>query len=121
LLLKQTLEEEDSSTSLLPKGRLVDLGDYGEFIHRHDASKQFSFKVTFVLEVEEDESVWVKEILKDALVGLTVVFAYDEKTKMAGFFLLKYLLATSHCLRFLILGSGGSKRLGACGTNRGSS
>src|SRR5207244_11333114 len=44
LLLKQTLEEANSSTPLLPKGKLVDLGDYHEFIHHHDVSKSFSFK-----------------------------------------------------------------------------
>src|SRR6266705_2806581 len=55
LLLKQTLEEADSSTPLLPKGKLVDLGDYTEFIHRHDVEKQFSFKATFVPDVEEAE------------------------------------------------------------------
>ena len=89
LLLKQTLEEADSSTPLLPKGKLVDLGDYREFIHRHDVNKQFSFQATFVPDVEEAEPVWVKEILKaidSALVGLKVVFKHDEKTKMVGFF-----------------------------------
>ncbi|MGH9425864.1 MAG: AAA family ATPase, partial [Terriglobia bacterium] len=32
LLLKQTLEEANIATPLLPKGKLVDLGDYREFI-----------------------------------------------------------------------------------------
>ncbi|MBD3561326.1 AAA family ATPase, partial [Planktothrix sp. FACHB-1355] len=48
LLLKQTLQEaENPETLLLPKGNLVNLGGYREFIHRHDVSKSFSFKVVF--------------------------------------------------------------------------
>ena len=48
LMLKQTLEEgKDRNISLLPKGNLVDLGSFREFIHNHDVSNLFSFKVTF--------------------------------------------------------------------------
>jgi AAA15 family ATPase/GTPase len=88
LLLKQTLEEANSSTPLLPKGKLVDLGDYREFVHRHEVSKQFSFKTFFTLDAEKIEPQWVKKLLKatdSVLVGLKVVFAYDEETKTAVF------------------------------------
>ncbi len=49
LLLKQTLEESNGKeTVLLPKGNLVDLGSYAEFINAHDRKKDlriiFSFK-----------------------------------------------------------------------------
>ncbi len=48
LLLKQTLDESESSqTSLLPKGGMVDLGGYREFINKHDTKKQLSVKVVF--------------------------------------------------------------------------
>jgi len=46
LMLKQTIEESVSDKqTLLPKGSLVDLGNYREFIHNHDESRSFS--VTF--------------------------------------------------------------------------
>lgn len=46
LMLKQTIEESVSDEqTLLPKGSLVDLGNYREFIHNHDESRAFS--VTF--------------------------------------------------------------------------
>ena len=49
LMLKQTIEESVSDKqTLLPKGSLVDLGNYREFIHNHDESRSFSvtFKVS---------------------------------------------------------------------------
>src|SRR6266487_3610226 len=87
LLLKQTLEEANSST-LLPKGKLVDLGDYREFIHRHDVSNSFSFKALFTLDIENVEYPWAEMLPKatdPALVGLKVVFAYYEKAEATGF------------------------------------
>jgi AAA15 family ATPase/GTPase len=48
LMLKQTLQEgKDSNISLLPRGNIVDLGSYREFIRNHDATRSFSFKMTF--------------------------------------------------------------------------
>ena len=48
LMLKQTLQEgSDQNISLLPKGNLVDLGSFRGFIHNHDVSNSFSFKMTF--------------------------------------------------------------------------
>ncbi|MGE0684615.1 MAG: AAA family ATPase [Candidatus Binatia bacterium] len=61
LLLKQTFEEANDSTPLLPKGKLVDLGDYREFVHRHKMSNQFSFKMFFTLGIKEIEPEWVKK------------------------------------------------------------
>jgi len=88
LLLKQTLEEADGSTVLLPKGRLIDLGNYREFVHRHDMSKKFSFKVFFTLDPEKIDSQWVKKLLQatdPTLVGLNVDFVYDEKAEVIRF------------------------------------
>src|SRR2546426_8154107 len=80
LLLKQTLEEgEDSDTLLLPKGNLVDLGSYREFVHRRDVNNKFAFKAAF----EINRAPQIRQLLKSAdptLAGLRTVFAYDEKT-----------------------------------------
>lgn len=47
LMLKQTLDEaKGDDTVLLFKGDLVDVGSYREFIHAHDVSRTFSFRVT---------------------------------------------------------------------------
>ena len=66
LLLKQTLEEANSSTSLLPKGKLADLGDYHEFIHRHDVSKSFSFKALFTPDAKNVKHPWAEMLRKAA-------------------------------------------------------
>lgn len=48
LLLKQTLEESgDDKIVLLPKGNLVDLGGYQEFINGHDKTKNFNLSISF--------------------------------------------------------------------------
>ena len=48
LLLKQTKEESgDDKIVLLPKGNLVDLGGYQEFINGHDNEKVFRLAVCF--------------------------------------------------------------------------
>ena len=52
LLLKQTLEEaKNLNTALLPKGSLVDLGTYRDFVHRHEIKRDFGFGVRFDLEI----------------------------------------------------------------------
>lgn len=48
LLLKQTMEEAgDDKIVLLPKGNLVDLGGYQEFINGHDKTKSFNLSISF--------------------------------------------------------------------------
>lgn len=48
LMLKQTLEAaQGPNVVLLPKGKLVDLGSYKEFVHGHDLDRSFSFRMTF--------------------------------------------------------------------------
>lgn len=50
LLLKQTLEEsKNPATALLPKGSLVDLGTYADFVHRHETDRDFGFSAHFDL------------------------------------------------------------------------
>ena len=52
LLLKQTLEEaKNPNTVLLPKGSLVDLGRYYDFVHRHETERNFEFGACFDLEI----------------------------------------------------------------------
>ncbi len=93
LLLKQTLEEAKSpNTALLPKGSLVDLGTYCDFVHRHDTDRDFDFRVRF--DLESGSNIGTREmglaspreqaieILNDAGVmnaGLTFRFSYDEE------------------------------------------
>lgn len=84
LLLKQTLQEaENSETLLLPKGNLVNLGGYRDFVHRHDVSKPFSFKV--ILDVYKQELLDVfekllpKSLVKTPLLGLQVTFKYEQQ------------------------------------------
>ena len=96
LLLKQTLEEaKNPNTALLPKGSLVDLGTYSDFVHRQDIDRDFEFRVRFDLESRsvatgemglESPREQAIEILKDAGVmsaGLTFRFSYDEEKHAA--------------------------------------
>ena len=54
LMLKQTLEEaKNPNTALLPKGSLVDLGTYRDFVHRHETERDFEFGARFDLEETE--------------------------------------------------------------------
>ncbi len=85
LLLKQTLQEaEDPDTVLLPKGNLVNLGSYREFVRRHDVSQSFSFKVKLELDEPELQEDFWKIVPKDfelaPILELQVTFAYDKKT-----------------------------------------
>src|SRR5437879_8373874 len=87
LLIKQTLEEsENPETLLLPKGRLVDLGGYLEFLHRHDPARLFSFRVML------DASNWEGELSRNRsfrlpflkyldrpVLGLGIGFKYDTE------------------------------------------
>jgi AAA15 family ATPase/GTPase len=83
LLLKQTLREaENSETLLLPKGNLINLGSYREFIHRHDVSKPFSFKV--LLDIDNLNRITSfgkplsENLLENNLLGLQFSFDYDR-------------------------------------------
>ena len=95
LLLKQTLEEaKNPNTALLPKGSLVDLGTYRDFVHRHNIDRDFEFRVHLDLESGSNTGSSKSErglpshreqaiaILNDAGVmnaGLTFRFSYDEE------------------------------------------
>jgi AAA15 family ATPase/GTPase len=84
LLLKQTLQEaENPETLLLPKGNLINLGGYRDFIHRHDVSKPFSFKVVLDEDKQETldafEKLLPKELVKTPLLGLQVAFNYEQQ------------------------------------------
>lgn len=88
LLLKQTIESsENPETLLLPKGNLVDLGGYREFINGHDARKPFVFEVR--LPVPKDQQFLPGLILKTldsfgaTFLGLRVEMVHDEESAAA--------------------------------------
>lgn len=47
LLLKQTYESPDPYTPLVTRGRIVDLGSYGDFVFSHDSSLNLSLGLRF--------------------------------------------------------------------------
>ncbi len=76
LLLKQTLEEaRNPYIPLLPKGSLVDLGPYHDFVHRHETKHSFEFRVQFDSREPSFKSL---EATKS---GLGAKFSYDNKKK----------------------------------------
>ena len=87
LLLKQTSEEaKNPETLLLTKGSLVDLGDYRIFIHQHDLSRSFSFKM--ILEPkkmrgeEESQLGSIASLLKlvtPQVLGCRIVFQHADE------------------------------------------
>jgi hypothetical protein len=88
LLLKQTIESsENPETLLLPKGNLVDLGGYREFINGHDVRKPFVFEMR--LEIPTGERVFpgllhkALENLGATFWGLRVEMIYDEESSAA--------------------------------------
>ena len=90
LLLKQTLQEaENLEALLLPKGNLVNLGGYREFVHRHDISKPFSFKVLLDVDKQGTPDPFGKllshKLIDTPILGLHVAFTYDEQTSNVVF------------------------------------
>jgi len=99
LMLKQTLaDRENARTPLLFKGDLVDLGSYREFIHRHEAARSFSVKVTMrtpksfdepfeypwivsaVGETDEEDLSELEQILKGfQTVAISLSFSYTQE------------------------------------------
>lgn len=85
LLMKQTLDEaETPETLLLPKGNLVDLGGYREFIHRHDTERPFCVRLNISIE-NRPASVPVEllQALGITELGLKIQFGYDQDSASA--------------------------------------
>ena len=85
LLLKQTLKEaKNPSTALLPKGSLVDLGTYRDFVHRHETERMFEVEARFALEKTDSLHKLTQKIIESAgatNAGLSVqFFTYDERS-----------------------------------------
>jgi len=97
LMLKQTLEESVSAEqSLLPKGNLVDLGNFREFIYNHDESRSFSvtFKIAPPIELydaiptegwiaDRDGSVRLENLshsIESLPLGITIELSFDNIT-----------------------------------------
>jgi AAA15 family ATPase/GTPase len=58
LMLKQTLEEQGNETdSLLPKGSLIDLGSFREFVNVHDTSREVAFYFAFKDSQDSSQSI----------------------------------------------------------------
>lgn len=84
LLLKQTiLEAENPNIPLLPRGKIVELGGYREFISRHDVRQNLAFKLRLRNSrwyergaVPVNQKHQVETDTGDA--GLRVTFNYDE-------------------------------------------
>jgi hypothetical protein len=94
-MLKQTLQDgKDSNISLLPRGNIVDLGSFREFIHNHDVTRSFSFKMTFPTpkEICQHSGIdWpfndihpnvetLKKSIGSETIGLRVTFSLDSKS-----------------------------------------
>lgn len=95
LMLKQTLQEgKDSNISLLSRGNIVDLGSFREFIHNHDVTRSFSFKMTFSTpkEISQYSGIdWpfddthpnvetLEKSIGSETIGLRVTFSLDSKS-----------------------------------------
>ena len=95
LMLKQTIEESrDWSIALLPKGNMVDLGSFREFIYRHDVDRSFSFKMTFPTPLDltslgyrsderffpNDDTLTLEESIDSDTIGVGITFTLDRKT-----------------------------------------
>lgn len=87
LLLKQTLDESETpETLLLPKGNLVDLGGYREFIHRHEVERPFSIRLAQDMGTDSkaaDADLDIYRRLNSLSCGLKISFDYDKKAKNA--------------------------------------
>ena len=80
LLLKQTLEEaKNPSTALLPKGSMVDLGTYSDFVHRHEIDRDFEVGARFAL--KNPLTLSSRETVSEA--GLDIRFFYTKEHQTA--------------------------------------
>lgn len=82
LLLKQTLlEAENPNIPLLPKGKIVDLGGYREFVSNHDIKQHFAIKLG--VKTDRKRPVWAShrpfpDIITANTMALRIEFGYDE-------------------------------------------
>ena len=103
LLLKQTIESsENPEMLLLPKGNLVDLGGFREFINAHDVKKPFAFEVRMPIPKGQHffPSVLMRplEDLKIETLGFRIELIYDEQTSAAALSLLTLFLGNNYHL-----------------------
>jgi len=82
LLFKQTLEEStNDEVPLLSRGNLVDLGDYSEFIHKHDDKHEFkmSFSFNFIWDPEVASICWEsRPTREDEIITMEFTFSKDK-------------------------------------------
>ena len=87
LLLKQTLDESETpETLLLPKGNLVDLGGFREFVHRHELDRSFSVRLNLDIDPHSTQMRMLGELastLDIRSLGLRIDFGYDQSAANA--------------------------------------
>jgi hypothetical protein len=84
LMLKQTIESVETPELLLvPKGPLVDLGGYREFINGHDVTRSFSFKASFplkdLMELTTSPIVYALNTAKIECITMKIELAWDRE------------------------------------------
>ncbi len=93
LLLKQTLQDTESQENLLiPNGNLVNLGNYQEFVHRHNIADPFSFKVLLKVEGQEPGKILADILSENPILGLRIEFGYDELTLNNAFSTIEFFI-----------------------------
>ncbi|MDM8552624.1 DUF3696 domain-containing protein [Desulfobacterales bacterium HSG2] len=82
LMLKQTLDDRaGEETPLLPKGSLADLGNFREFVYRHDVAKNFFFKMAIPIrdryEISEKDEI-LNSLISFKTMGLGITFSQHD-------------------------------------------
>lgn len=95
LLLKQTVEEaEDPEIPILPRGKLTDVGNYREFVHRHEVESDASFKLTVQPDRRDARSTpWgrlIPNLPGSDETGLRFVFSYDTERSITTLSAVEY-------------------------------
>lgn len=83
MLLKQTMVGSAGTTSLIPRGSLVDLGSYRALVHRHDLDRSLAMRLTFGAGSSRDRAYYGPTISRDymRMVELTYKSVSSTRTK----------------------------------------
>lgn len=83
LLMKQTISEAENPDILLqPRGKLVDLGGYREFISHHNVKQNLAFSLRLLTSKWQPHPHW-PEKPKTTEVGMRVIMGYSESLDAA--------------------------------------
>ena len=79
LLLKQTMNESGKTQEhIIPKGELVNLGSYKDFIYKHDLKNKYSFFLSHCIDNTNNDISFPAE-LDIRKIGIGIKFSHDEK------------------------------------------